>query len=150
MAKILSALRRLGDGVPFSSLDDQARMSAESMRQTFHLFIQAVHKCYAREFLNRAPSVAELRDIERAYASRLFPGCVGALHCMHMHRKNCRKSWKGQCHNPKAGKRATIQVEAMCDSDLYWWHVYVGHPGTNNSSQYVKQAHLAHSICEVI
>ncbi len=94
--KILCALRRLGDGSSYNSLDDQARMSFESMRQSFRAFVRAVRKCYATEYLHRPPTLGELRALEHAYAQKLFPGCIGALDCMHLRWKNCPKAWKGQ------------------------------------------------------
>eukprot|EP00171_Calliarthron_tuberculosum_P001739 IDg1739t1 len=45
--KILMCLRRLGDGTSFSSLDDQARMSIETMRQCFIAFNKAMRLTYA-------------------------------------------------------------------------------------------------------
>ena len=50
MQKISSALRRLADGCPFSFLDDQSRMSIETMRQSFRAFIRAIEVRYGYEF----------------------------------------------------------------------------------------------------
>eukprot|EP00171_Calliarthron_tuberculosum_P021667 IDg21667t1 len=130
--KILMCLRRLGYGSPFSALDDQARMSIESMRQTFQRFNRAMKLCYGAKYLNRAHTLSELQTIESFYSSKRFPGCVRAVDCMHLHWKNCPKALKGQLHNPKSGKLATLQVEAVCDSNLYCWNVFGGRPGTNN------------------
>ncbi len=94
--KILCALRRLGDGSSYNFLDDQARMSFESMRQSFRAFVSAVRKCYATEYLNRPPTLSELRALEHAYAQNIFPGFIGALDCMQLRWKNCPKAWKGQ------------------------------------------------------
>lgn len=130
--KILVALRRLADRTSFESLDDQSRMSAESQRQFFMPFLKTMRRCYGPEFLNRRPMYAELKALEREYAGKLFPECIGSIDCMNVSWKNCPKAWKGQCRNPKNGKHAMISVEAMCDADLYCWHVYLGRPRTNN------------------
>lgn len=39
---------------------------------------------------------------------------------------------KGQFHNPKNGKLATISCEAIVDHGLYCWHWFAGRAGTNN------------------
>ncbi len=130
--KILGSLRRLGTGASFDNLDDQSKMSAESGRRAFRSFCSAVLKRYGPRFLNRDPTLQELRRIERQYAERNFPGCIGALDCMSMEWKNCPKSFKGQYHNPKNGKLATLSFEGVSDSNLYCWHVFCGRPGTNN------------------
>ena len=144
--KILVSLRRLGEGSSFESLDDQARMSGESIRRAFRAFCYAVRTHYGSEFLNRVPSIAELRATERKFASRSLPGCVGSVDCMSVKWKNCPKSWKGQYHNPRHGKLAGIYVEAMCDSDLYCWHLHVGPPGTNNDLKVAENSPLFISI----
>ena len=130
--KILVSLRRLSLGASYDSLDDQARMSSESVRRAVRAFCKAVCLVYGGEFLNRAPSLQELRAIESSYARKMLPGCTGSVDCMAVKWKNCPKSWKGQYHNPRHGKLASVSVEALCDSNLYCWHVFVGQPGTNN------------------
>lgn len=146
--KILMCLRRLGEGCSFSSLDDQARMSVESMRQCFSIFTNAVIAKYGAEFLNREPSLSELRRIERKFSQSNFPGCIGSIDCMHMIWKNCPKAWKGQYRNPKNGKMATVQVEGMCDTDLYCWHIFCGRPGTNNDVTVAESSPLIISILQ--
>ena len=78
-----------------------------------------IHACYGQKFLNSTPNLYELRKIETQYASKIFPGCAGSLDCMNVAWKNCPKSWKGQYHNSKNGKLATVSIEAMCDTNLY-------------------------------
>ena len=91
--KILSSIRRLADGCSYSSLDDQSRMSIESMRKSFKLLLKAFKGCYTHLYLNRAPNANELSRLEAEYSKQLFPGCIGALDCMHLYWKNCPKSW---------------------------------------------------------
>lgn len=130
--KILVTLRRLATGLSFRQLDDMCRMSTESQRQAFALTLKAIYRRFGPVHLNRLPTEIELRDIEQRYADKGFPGCIGAVDCMHLHWKNCPQAYKGQYHNPKDGKLATISCEALCDSDLYCWHWFVGRCGTNN------------------
>lgn len=46
--------------------------------------------------------------------------------------KNCPKTLKGQYHNPKDGKLATVSCDALVDHDLYCWHWFAWRRGTNN------------------
>ena len=68
--KILAALRRLDDGSSYQTLDDQARVSAESIRRAFKTFCTALRNEYGSEFLNRPPTVAEMESTERSFASK--------------------------------------------------------------------------------
>lgn len=47
--KILCSLRRLGDGTSFSALDDQSRMSIETMRKSFKAFCSAIKNVTTRD-----------------------------------------------------------------------------------------------------
>lgn len=80
--KLLSALRRLGNGVSFADIDDQACMSIESQRQNFLLFLRAVRTRFGPRYLNREPNALELQQISDAYGARGFPGCIGCADCM--------------------------------------------------------------------
>lgn len=131
-AKILNSLRRLGNGVSFQDLDDQSRMSVESQREAFTHFLGAVRTRFGRQFLNRRPSVSDLRAVQDRYSARGFPGCIGCVDCMKVRWKNCPRSLKGQFKNPKDSKLAVLSCEALVDSDLFCWHWFAGRPGTNN------------------
>ena len=121
-------------------------MSPESIRKEFRLFLRAIKKCYGNEYLNRIPTEIDMRQVEKCYSERNFPGCIGALDCMNLKWKNCPKSWKGQYYNPNSGCLATIQVEAVCDSSLYCWHVFARIPGTNNDLTVIEVSPLLISI----
>jgi len=62
--KHLPCLRRLGEGCSFSSMDDQARLSAETMRVNMRHFKTALISRFGCDFLNRRPTTAELTRIE--------------------------------------------------------------------------------------
>lgn len=130
--KILSALRRLAEGCSFRTLDDNARMSKDSLKLYFNIFLDAMISRFGPKFLNREPSLPELRTITKQYEKEGFPGCFGSVDCMHLHWKNCPRAFKGQYRNPKNGKLATIVCEAVCDHNLYCWSWFVGRCGTNN------------------
>ena len=144
--KILRSLRRLADGSSYSSLDDQARMGIENLRKSFVSFIRALKKCYRKQFLNRIPNEYELRFLEQEFSKRNFPGCIASLDCIHLHWKNCPRHLKGQFHNPKSGKLATIQVEAVSGYNLYCWHVHSSRPGTKIDIALLESSPLVISI----
>ena len=129
---MLACLRKLGTARPLDDIDDSAQMASETLRQYFRKFNECLIELYGGRFLNRRPSTSELVDIERRYCLAGFPGSVGAVDCCKIIWKNCPHAHKGQYHNTKEGKLATIQVEAWCDRDLYVWHWFPGRCGTNN------------------
>ena len=65
---------------------------------------------------------------------------------MHMHLKNCPKSLKGQYHNPKDGKLATVSCEALVDRTLYCGHWFPGRCGTNNDMKVLDNSPLINYI----
>ncbi len=139
---ILSALRKLADGSSFSSLDDQARMSVETLRQYFRSFCRSVRTFNRPNYLNRFPNQDELRRLGKTHADRYFPGCIGSLDCMKIKWKNCPKQWKRRYFNPRNGKLASVQIEAVSDPELYCWHVHCGPAGTNNDITDLKSSPL--------
>ena len=119
-------------------MDDQARMSPESQRKTFLVFINAVRTRFGLRYLKRKPTVTELQGIFDGYAARGCPGCVGSLDCM----KNCPRALKGQFHNPRDGKLAAISCDAVTDGDLYCWHWFAGRLGTNDEKSVLVNSPL--------
>lgn len=62
---------------------------------------------------------------------------------------NCPHDVKRQFHNTKDGTYATLGVYAWCDSDLYFYHWYVGRCGTNNDNTMVNFCPLfSDKLCE--
>ena len=116
-----------------------ARMSVEAPRQAFQLSLKAIYRRFGPMYLNRKPTESELWSIVKQFDARGFPGCMGAVYCIHLHWKDRPLAYKGQYHNPKDGKLATISCEALCDSSLYCWHSFAGGCGTNNDITVLRQ-----------
>lgn len=144
--KVLVCLRILRYGRGYDDMDDSARMGKETIRSYFRAFCVDMAELYGNVFLNRRPTQEELRRIEKEYRRSGFPGCAGAVDCMKLHWKNCPSALKGQFHNSKEGKLATIVVEAWCDTHLYVWHWYAGRAGTNNDKTLVAYSPLFSDI----
>ena len=123
-----------------------SRMSTESKRIYFQKFLFAVVRRFGSVFLNRQPNMEEIRRTVGDYERFGFPGCIGCIDCMHMHWTNCPKALKGQYHNPKYGKLATISCEALRDRRLYCWNCFLGRCGTNNDITVLDNSLLIHNI----
>ena len=106
-------LRRLATGLSFRQMDEMGRMSVESQRQAFIVTLKTIYRRFGPIYLNWKPTESQLRNVVRQYEERRFPGCMGAADCMHLNWKNCPVAYKGQYHNPKGGKLATISCEAL-------------------------------------
>lgn len=144
--KLLACLRLLRTGAPYDQLDDGARMAEETTRLYFRRFTTDMIRLYGDSFLNRRPTFAELQSIFDDYTQAGFPGCAGAIDCMKLRWKNCPIAHKGQYHNSKEGKLATIPAEAWCDRNLYIWHWFVGRTGTNNDINVLMNSPLMQDI----
>jgi Plant transposon protein len=64
--------------------------------QAFKLFVRTVLHVFGPRYLNRDPSVAELRRITAEYAEEGFNGCIGSVDCMHISWKQFPLELKGQ------------------------------------------------------
>lgn len=82
--KILSSLRCLGQPASYRERDDSACMSPESQRAAFHVFVAGMNTSFGTLYLNREPTLEELRRITSEYETGVFPGCRGCLDCMHI------------------------------------------------------------------
>jgi Plant transposon protein len=130
--KILASLRRLATGAVYRDMDDNARVSVESLRASFKLFVSTVLQVFGKQYLNREPTDDELKNILQSFEEHGFPGCCGSVDCMHLHWKICPYQLKGQYKNPHASKLASVSCEAITDHTLYCWSWFAGRCGTNN------------------
>ena len=63
-------------------------------------------------------------------AKRGFPGCMGSLDCTHWEWHQCSTGMEG-AYRSRNGSRGVV-VAAVCDEDLWIWHVFFGAPGSFN------------------
>ena len=145
--KLMFCLKILRYGGGTDQWDDAAYMSEESGRLYLMKFCKDIIDMYGSTYLKRYPNVDEMDDITERFAIQGFPGCAGALDCMKLFWKNCPVQDKGQNLNPKGHSRlATIQCEAWCDYDLYFWHWYSGRSGTNNDLNVLARSPLFRDV----
>lgn len=113
-------------------LDDGCRMGAETIRTYFSSFFYCIIHLYRDRYLKRLQTKSEIQDILDRYGENGFKGCTESVDCWKFHWKNCPVSLKGQYHNTKDGKLATIAVERWADRDLFLWHYIAGRSSTIN------------------
>jgi len=73
------------------------------------------------------------RDAERG-----FPGCMGSVDCSHWEWHQCPTGMAG-AYQSRNGSRVVV-VEAVCDEDLWIWHLLVGAPGSLNDTNVMNQS----------
>ena len=80
----------------------------------------------------RRPSQEELSEIMERNKERGMPGGIGSLDC-------CRWEWHqyptgmAGAYQSRKGKRGIV-VEAVCDEDLWVWHLFVGAPSVYSTT----------------
>jgi len=65
---------------------------------------------------------------------------MGSLDCCHWEWHQCPTGMSGEYQSRK-GKRGIV-VEAVCDEDLWVWHLFVGAPGSLNDINFMQQPPL--------
>jgi len=69
-----------------------------------------------------------------------MPGCIGSLDSCHWEWHQCPTGIAG-AYQSREGKRGIV-VEAVCDEDLWVWHLFVGAPGSLNDINVMHQSPL--------
>lgn len=104
--KILGTLRFLGDSPSFTQMDDQWRAAPSTISTAVKETLAAIVETYGPQYL-AAPSKETLERIEKEYAARGFPGCVGCLDCNHVGWRCCPTLWQGQFKGKYVGRHGT-------------------------------------------
>jgi len=73
-------------------------------------------------------------------AERSFPGCMGSMDCAHWEWHPCPKGMVGAYQTQKGARG--VFTEAMCDKDLWIWHLFLGAPGSLNDISVINQSPL--------
>lgn len=129
LIKVIAALRILSYGIPADFCDDSFDISETVAQLCLDEFCVAVIACFGVEYL-RAPTAEDLLQIEKQFRGVGFPGCIGAVDCAGWGWKNCPKDLQGIMVG-KDGK-PVLPLEAVCDLDLWCWHMQFGFPGSMN------------------
>lgn len=115
-------------------------MSQETIRQLFsHLCVYIKEVC-SPTFLSQRPKRCDLYIIPDNYGAIDLSGGIGAVDGMKVQWKNCPISKKGQHHERKEGKMATVRFEAWCCHRLYIWSLIAGRFYQNRSDTAIRVA----------
>lgn len=126
----------LGTGRAVDDIDDAARMSRESLRLHIFKFKIYIVKISRHVYLSK-PNQKKQQSIANSYDQRGFSGCVGAIYCCCILRKDCPIEEKEQFHDLKDSKFASTKTEAWCEKELYTWHWIPVQAGTSNEKTMV-------------
>ena len=119
----------LAYALPADFCDDAFDISETTAQLCPDEFAIAMITCFGAEYLC-APTAEDLVRIEKQFRGVGFPGCIGAVDCAGWTWKNCPKALQGSFVG-KDGK-PTMRLEAICDLDLWCWHLQFGFPGAMN------------------
>ena len=80
----------------------------------------------------RAPTSHDIAVLYEAHEEKHgIPGMIGSIDCTHWVWRNCPTSLRGQFHRGDH-EYPTMILEAVASTDLWIWHSYFGHAGSNN------------------
>ena len=128
--RILLAMKTLGYGVAAHCFGDYFQMSPQLCRDCLIYFCRDVKNIFQAEFL-RCPSSEDMKNIVAYHkAVHKMPGMLGSLDCTHTTWKNCPKAFHGSYMGKS--RKPTIVLEAVCDYNLWFWHVSYGYCGSMN------------------
>lgn len=131
MQKVVSALRRLAYGSPPDSLCDYTGLSESTSRKSLKRFCAAVVERLGGRYLRR-PDATDLKNIERVYRSKDFPGCIAILDCAGWECDLAPVAYQGR--NRGKSRRCEVRMEVVADELLWIWHVFFGCPWSFNDS----------------
>jgi len=139
LQKVIAAFRVLAYGEAADRADEYVRLP----RSTILLSVKCLVVCIVSKWEStclRRPNNAELKTILDRNAERGFPGCMGSLDCRHWAWYQCPRDTAGS-YQIRKGSRGII-MEAVCDEDLWIWHLFVGAPGSLNHLNVMHQSPL--------
>ncbi|CDF36381.1 unnamed protein product [Chondrus crispus] len=141
--KIMSALRQLTCGISADAVTEIVGLMESSNAVCLKRFCEAIVDTYDAEWL-RSPDEHEIQEIEAAYKTLGFPGCLDCLDCASWEWDKCPVGWQGMYKGKD--KKPVCRMEVICDDRLYIWHVMFGSPGSKNDINIMHQSPLFNSI----
>jgi len=139
LQKVVPAFRVIGYGEAVDRADEYVRLSRTVVAKSMELLMEFIVKRWGPTYLRR-PNAEEFKTILQRNKERGMPGCIGSLDCCHWQWHQCPTGMAGMYQSRK-GKRGIV-IEAVCDEDLWVWHLYVGSPGGLNDLNVMHQSPL--------
>lgn len=92
--KLMGTLRWLGDAGSSTLAQTEQGFAPSTICAARLEVCRLIVEKFGSEYLRR-PNDDELKKIESEYAERGFPGCIGAIDCMHVYWRKCPTALKG-------------------------------------------------------
>jgi len=137
--KVVAAFRMLVYGEAADRADDYVRPFRSTILFLVKCLVACIVSKWESTFLRR-PNNAELMTALYRNAERGFSGCMGLLDSSHWAWHQCPRGMAGS-YQTRKGSRGIV-VEAVCDEDLWIWHLFVGAPGSLNDINVMHQSPL--------
>jgi len=139
MQKLVGAFRVLAYGECPDRGDEYVCLSQATIEVATKTLVEYLVDDLGSSYL-RPPSDREVEGILARNSARGLPGCLGSLDCSHWKWTGCPKGRTGT-YQDRNGDR-TIVIEAVCDEDLWIYHMFVGAPGSLNNINVLYQSPL--------
>jgi len=139
LQKVVAAFRVIAYGEAADRADEYVRLSGTVIAQSTKLLMEFIVERWGSTYLRR-PNQEELKTIMERNKERGMPGCMGSLDCCHWEWHQCPTGMAG-AYQSRKGKRGIV-IEAVCDEDLWVWHLFVGAPGSLNDINVMHQSPL--------
>jgi len=137
--KLVGAFRVLAYGECPDRGDEYVRLSQATIEVATKKLVEYLVDDLGPLYL-RPPTDREVEGILTRNSARGLPGCLGSLDCSHWKWTACPKGRAGT-YQDRNGDR-TIVIEAICDEDLWIYHMFVGAPGSLNDINVLYQSPL--------
>jgi len=139
LQKVVAAFRVITYGEAADRAGEYVRLSRTVIATSTKLLMEFIVRRWGPTYLRR-PNQDELNTIMERNKERGMPGCMGSLDCCHWEWHKCPTGMAG-AYQSRKGKRGIV-VEAVCDEDLWVWHLFVAAPGSLNDINVMQQSPL--------
>jgi len=129
LQKVAAAFRVIAYGEAADREDDYVRLSRMVIAKSIKLLMEFIVECWGRTYLRR-PNQEELDAIMERNKEGGVPGCIGSLGCCQWEWHQCPTGMAGAYQSRKGQRR--IVIKAVCDEDLWIWHLFVSATGRLN------------------
>ena len=140
LQRLTAVIRILAYGIAFDAVHDYTGVQELLARNCTYAFCDWIAAKYGSIHLGVWTPEAIQKEMD-INAKRGFDGMLGSLDCTHWIWKNCPYPWQGQFYD-RLGHKSVI-AEAIAGSDLYFWHVFVGVPGSHNDQHVLGVSSLS-------
>ena len=139
LKKVVAAFRVIAYGEVADRADEYVRLSRTVIAMSTRLLMAFIVERWGPTNL-RQPNQEELDAIMDRNKERGMPGCIGSLGCCHWEWHQCPTGMAG-AYQTRKDKRGIV-IEAVCDEDLWIWHLFVGAPGSTSDINVIHQSSL--------